>query len=78
MKRIKHRSSQNTGTYVLVKNNNIEQAIKVFKKKVKNADIMMELKKRQHYVKKSDQKREKKALANKRRQYKEIKEKNLH
>ena len=77
-KQVKHRPSKQTGTKVVVRHNNIEQALRLFKKKVKDADIMLELKQRQYYVKKSNKAREKRAMAVKRRQYKEQKEKNVY
>ena len=67
-----------SGTKVIVKNNNIEFAIKKFKNKVKDDDIMLELRERQHYKKKSDRKREKKNLAVLRQQYRQEKEKNIY
>ena len=65
-----------TGTKVIVKNNKIELAIKQFKRKVKDADIMMELRKRQHYKKTSDLNREKNNLVKLRNKYRTEKEKN--
>ena len=67
-----------TGTKVEVKHNKIEFAIKKFKNKVKDADIMLELRERQHYKKKSDRKREKKNLAVLRQRYRQEKEKNTY
>ena len=65
-----------SGTKVVVKKNNIELAIKKFKNKVKDANIMLELRERQYYKKKSDKKREKTNLAKLRQQYRQEKEKN--
>ena len=50
----KKRVSKNiiSGTKVEVRKNNIELAIKKFKNKVKDANIMLELRERQHYKKK--------------------------
>ena len=67
-----------TGTRVEVRNNKIEFAIKKFKNKVKDANIMLELRERQHYKKKSDKKREKKNLAKLRQKYREEKQKNSY
>ena len=64
-----------TGTKVEVKNNNIELALKKFKNKVKDANIMLELREGQYYKKKSDRKREKRNLAKLRQQYRQEKEK---
>ena len=67
-----------SGTKVIVKKNNIELAIKKFKNKVKDANIMLELRERQHYKKKSDERREKKNLAKLRQKYRQEKEKNTY
>ena len=67
-----------TGTKVEVKHNKIELAIKKFKNKVKDANIMLELRERQYYKKKSDEKREKKNLAQLRQKYRQEREKNYH
>ena len=67
-----------SGTKVIVKNNNIEFAIKKFKNKVKDANIMLELRENQHYKKKSDKRREKRNLAKLRQKYREEKQKNLY
>ena len=67
-----------TGTKVEVRNNNIEFAIKKFKNKVKDANIMLELRENQHYKKKSDKRREKRNLAKLRQKYREEKQKNLY
>jgi small subunit ribosomal protein S21 len=45
----------------------INRAIKRFKRKVEKEGIMKELKKRRHYLKPSERKKEKRALAAKRR-----------
>jgi len=52
--------------------------IKKFKNKVKDANIMLELRKRQHYKKKSDRQREKRNLIKLRHKYRQEKEKNLY
>tara|TARA_R100000664_G_C2755996_1_gene143774 strand:- start:1287 stop:1520 length:234 start_codon:yes stop_codon:yes gene_type:complete len=77
---MKKRNNKNkfTGTFIEVKKNNIEFAIKKFKNKVKDANIMLELRERQHYKKKSDRKREQKNLAKLRNKYRQEKEKNLY
>ena len=67
-----------TGTKVEVRNNNIEFAIKKFKNKVKDANIMLELRENQHYKKKSDKRREKRNLAKLRKKYREEKQKNSY
>jgi ribosomal protein S21 len=67
-----------SGTKVEVKHNKIELALKKFKNKVKDANIMLELRERQHYKKKSDRKREKRNLAKLRQRYKQEKENNIY
>ena len=51
------------GLAVKVYNNNIEGALKILKRKVKNSNLFLELKKRTYYEKPSKIKREKKNLA---------------
>mgnify|MGYP003128886676 CR=1 FL=1 len=63
------------GLSVTVFNNNVEEALKRFKKKVKNSDIMQDLRKKEYFVKKSVLKRERKNLAKLRNHYKTLKEK---
>jgi small subunit ribosomal protein S21 len=58
------------GLSVKVFNNNIEGALKAFKKKVKNSGILQELRKKQYYEKPSRIRREKKNLAKLRNKYK--------
>ena len=63
------------GLQVEVYNNNVDEALKRFKKKVKNSNIIQELRKKEYFVKKSIIKREKINLAKLRNHYKVIKEK---
>ena len=63
------------GLSVTVYNNNVEEALKRFKRKVKNSDIMQDLRKKEYFVKKSVLKRERKNLAKLRNHYKTLKEK---
>ena len=63
------------GLSVTVYNNNVEEALKRLKRKVKNSDIMQELRKKEYYVKPSIIKREKRNLAKLRNHYKTLKEK---
>ena len=62
------------GLQVKVYNNNIEGALKQFKKKVKESNLMLELKKKSYYEKPSKLRREKKNLAILRSRYNNIKE----
>ena len=66
------------GLSVNVYNNNVEGALKVFKKKVKESGLMMDLKKKAYYEKPSKIKREKRNLAILRQRYKSLKENNNH
>ena len=43
---------------VTVKNNNIEKALSIFKRKVKDSKLMLELREREYYKKPSEVKRE--------------------
>ena len=62
------------GLKVEVWNNNVEFALKKLKKKVKDSNLMLEVKKRSYYEKPSKIKREKRNLAKLRYKYKNIKE----
>ena len=63
------------GLSVTVFNNNVEEAIRRLKRKVKNADLMQDLRKKEFFVKKSVIKREKINLSKLRNHYKTLKEK---
>ena len=63
------------GLSVTVFNNNVEEAIGRLKRKVKNSNLMQDLRDREHFVKPSIIKREKRNLAKLRNQYKVQKEK---
>jgi ribosomal protein S21 len=76
MARKKH-GNRLEGLQVKVFNNNVEGALKKFKRKVKDSEMMLELKKRSFYKKKSELKREKRNLAKLRQRYKTIKENNF-
>ncbi len=62
-KKRKPREKQMMGLSVPVYNNNVDIALRKLKKKIKNSDMMLELKKRAYYEKPSKLKREKKNLA---------------
>ena len=64
------------GLSVTVYNNNVEGALKVFKRKVKDSNIFLELKEKAYYTKPSKLRREKKNLAILRNKYKVEKEQN--
>ena len=70
----KPREKQMSGLAVKVYNNNIEGALKILKRKVKNSNLFLELKKRAYFQKPSKIKREKKNLAILRQRYQSIKD----
>ena len=59
-KRVKYNAPP--GLAVTVENNNVEGAIKRFKRKVKESRLMLDLQTRSHYKKPSELRREKRAL----------------
>jgi ribosomal protein S21 len=59
-KRVKYNDPP--GLAVTVENNNVEGAIKRFKRKVKESRLLLDLQTRSHYKKPSELKREKRAL----------------
>ena len=63
------------GLSVTVYNNNVEGALKVFKRKVKDSDLMLDLKNKAYYDKPSKKRREKKNMAILRNKYNVLKEK---
>ena len=62
------------GLSVPVYNNNVELALKKLKKKVKDSNLFLELKKKTYFEKPSKIKREKRNLAKLRQRYQSIKE----
>ena len=64
------------GLRVEVKNNNVDFALRKFKRMVKNSNIMMDLKERQYYTKPSVKRREKINKVKSRIKYQKIKENN--
>tara|TARA_B100000287_G_scaffold9703_1_gene9771 strand:- start:364 stop:606 length:243 start_codon:yes stop_codon:yes gene_type:complete len=62
-KKRKPREKELEGLQVRVYNNNVDLALRKLKKKVKNANLMLDLKKKSFYRKPSEIKREKKNLA---------------
>ena len=71
----KRRKEKSRGLYVEVRKNNIEGALKKFKRKVKESGLMVELRDRQYYEKPSEKRRREKNLSKSRQRYKVIKEK---
>ena len=62
-KKRKPRERQMNGLRVEVYNNNVDMALRKLKRKIKDSDLLFELKKRAYYEKPSKVKREKKNLA---------------
>ena len=56
------KKQNNSLMYVSVKNNNIERALREFKKRVKNSNLLKELREREFYEKKSLKKRRMKKM----------------
>ena len=67
--RKKPKGKRMEGLQVDVYNNNVDQALRILKKKVKDANLFLDLKKKSYYKKKSEIKREKKNLAKLRNKY---------
>ena len=73
----KHRKPrEKRGLRIEVKHNNVEFALKKFKRMVKDSGMMLELKKKSYYEKPSKKRREKKNLQKLRYKYKNEKEQN--
>ena len=68
------KSREMRGLMVDVYNNNVELALKKFKKKVKESGLMLELKKKAYFKKKSEVRRERKALGRIRQQRRQMEE----
>ena len=66
------------GLRIEVKNNNVEWALKKFKRMTKESGLILELKKRTYYKKPSAEKREKKNMAKLRNKYNQQKENNSY
>ena len=64
------------GLSVTVYNNNVEGALKVLKRKVKDSNLFIDLREREYYTKPSETKRQKHNLAKSRAKYQVLKENN--
>ena len=73
--RRKPKQKQMNGLQVDVYNGNVDIALKKLKKKVKDSNLMLQLKRKTYFEKPSKVKREKKNLAILRQRYQSIKEK---
>ena len=71
---MKKQKNNHKGLYVKVYNNNVEKALKTFKRKVKNSNLMVDLKNKQYYVKPCELRRERKYKAMLREKYKILKD----
>ena len=63
MNRRKKQKNNLPGLKVLVRDNNVEKAISIFKQKVKNSGLMLELKRKSFYEKPSEKRRQRNNLA---------------
>ena len=76
--RKKPKGNRLEGLQVDVYNNNVEKALRLLKKKVKDANLFQDLKKKQYYEKPSKKRREKINMAKLRNKYAVEKEKQNH
>ena len=75
----KHKKKrEQRGLRVEVRNNNVEWALKKMKRMLKDSGMILELKKRSYYKKKSEAKREKKNMQALRHKYNQEKEKSSY
>ena len=58
---------------VVVKNNNVEKGLSIFKRKIKDSNLMFELREREYYKKPSEIKKEIKNKAKARNYWKKVK-----
>lgn len=59
----KNKENVHQGLYVKVKNNDVEYALKLLKRKIKDAGLMLEIRKNSHFITPSAKRRDKRALA---------------
>tara|TARA_Y100000004_G_scaffold195627_1_gene263162 strand:+ start:766 stop:1017 length:252 start_codon:yes stop_codon:yes gene_type:complete len=71
--RKKPKEKKMNGLQVDVYNNNVDKALRIFKKKVKESGLMLDLKKKSYYEKPSKKRREKRNLAKLRNKYQQEK-----
>ena len=76
--RKKPKANRMEGLQVDVYNNNVDKALRILKKKVKDANLFLDLKKKQYYEKPSKKRRERINMAKLRNKYKLEKEKQNH
>ena len=63
------KKKEHRGLRVDVRNNNVEGALKIFKRMVKNSGMLLELKEKQYYTKPSKKRRERRNMAKLRNKY---------
>ena len=73
-KKKKYPKEELQGLQVRVFNNNVDGALRILKKKVKESNLFLDLRKKEYYVKPSEEKRHKRNLAKLRNKYKNEKE----
>ena len=76
--RKKPKVNRTEGLQVEVYNNNVDQALRILKKKVKDANLFLDLKKKQYYEKPSKKRRERINMAKLRNKYAVEKDKKNH
>ena len=76
--RKKPKGNRLEGLQVDVYNNNVDKALRILKKKVKDANLFLDLKKKQYYEKPSKKRRERINMAKLRNKYAIEKEKQNH
>jgi ribosomal protein S21 len=74
-KKRKPREKQMTGLSVPVYHNNVDMALKKLKRKIKDSNLFIDLKRKSYFEKPSRIKREKRNLAKARTRYQTLKEK---
>ena len=75
-KKKKYPKEKLQGLQVKVFNNNVDGALRILKKKVKESNLMVDLRKKEYYEKPSKIRREKRNLAKARARYQRLKENN--
>ena len=68
-KKKKYPKEELPGIQVNVYNNNVDAALRMFKKKVKDSNLFLDLRKKEYYEKPSKKRRERKNLAKLRNKY---------
>jgi len=77
-KKKKYPKEELQGLQVRVFNNNVDGALRILKKKVKESNLFLDLRKKEYYVKPSEIKREKRNLARLRNKYNMQKDNKKH